>query len=372
MTRRLIAAIALPTLAATLALTTPSDPSPPGSVAAQAVARPQSTPWSYVLPAVADTWGWQTVTRNTPPPPAIHGAEASLVTGIDDTRGIQVALVRFDLSGLPQRADWLQSASLELTATGESRRTPVHWTRVYPVTSAWDEASTADDDLPDRGAELDRRDSVPGQVTPFDVKAVVARWLSGTPNHGLALTTTEDRIFTRTFASREADAGQPRLVVWFMPPMISPTPTGDTATPGPPADTPTPSATPDRPTAGPTASATPTTPPTPTVTPAALPDLDGVATTDCYSTVLHVTVRNRGTGDAGPFWVRSTVGRPAWRVPGLPAGSRLDLAPQPGTSDPLLVDADSEVRESNEQNNRVPVSVPVCERTFMPYAGRWR
>jgi len=117
---------------------------------------------------------------------------------------------------------------------------------------------------------------------------------------------------------------------------------------------------------------TPAIPPTPTATPETLtataspprplPDLTGFALYDCWGLAVHVTVRNVGSADAGPFEVRSEAGRASWRVRGLGAGATLNLDPKRQSPDGgfVLIDADQEVVESDEANNRIEVPFVTC------------
>jgi len=339
----------------------------PASAAKLAHAAPQATPWSVTLAPQADTWAWRFVVVTPPAPATIHGAEAVLVTGIDDTRGTQVAFLRFNVSQIPRLPNWLMSATLRLTVASESPGSSrPHRSNIHRVEEAWEEASLADGQVPNIGASLSERTDAVGGVMEWDVTELVRGWVGGAANHGLAVTTADDRIYTRTFHSREAAAGQPELLVWLMPQMtFPPPPTADLTT--------TPPTLPwtSTPTLTPTSTATAT--PTPTQTTAGLPDLVGFAYQGCTTSAIAVTMRNRGDADAGPFSVSSTAGPlPAWRVSGLLAGATLQLPPQPGSTAPLMIDPANEVIESDESNNLVPVAVPGCQLWFIPHAMRGR
>jgi hypothetical protein len=113
----------------------------------------------------------------------------------------------------------------------------------------------------------------------------------------------------------------------------------------------------------------PTLPACPTATPTpgpALPDLvivsarwqmagfDGRCVPEYGPPELLVDVRNLGAADAGAFTVRTDPPRASWRVEALFAGDRTDLrAIIPGGADYVEVDADREVAEGDEANNRV-------------------
>lgn len=279
------------------------------------------------LTAVADTFGWRTTLPVTPLPPAIHGAEPSLVTAIDDTRGIAAAFVRFDLSQVraPQE---IVSARLELLATQSTPQRPPHISRVHLVVEQWHEATVADERVPRFSSAMAETTPVQGEWAQWDVTSAVTDWLGGAPNDGLAITSTSDLVYTQIFASRES-GNAPRLILVFG---------GDIV--------PTPS-------------------PAPMV-----PDLIGdavpicsvsdIAAVDFHHEPVRVTVRNVGAADAGPFMVRSETGTASWRVDRLAAGVTLRLAPQVGAGDYVVIDADNEVVESNEANNRLPVPFVTC------------
>lgn len=130
---------------------------------------------------------------------------------------------------------------------------------------------------------------------------------------------------------------------------------------------------PDRPLTAPPPSPCPTRTPVPTLTPAgapALPDLlvvdstweerpvlrqDGLCLPLDGGRYLTVVLRNQGRADAGAFMVRGGVGGvdAAWRVAGIAAGAEFTLAARPRSlPQELVVDADDEVEEAREDNNR--------------------
>lgn len=282
-----------------------------------------------VLTPVADTWGWQSVLPNQRPP-EVHGRDTILVTGKDDTRGNQIAFLQFDLSSVDLRE--VRAARLELLV--KSTLTPgLGTTRVRVVQSAWSEATLADELLPAEGPEVAASAFAGMGWMSWDVTEAVNQWRSGSLNAGLALFTVDDGIFKRIYASRESDR-PPRLVL--------------------------------------SSQAIPTRTPAPTARPTpVLPNLTGFAWTNCFGTHIHLEVENRGNADAGAFSVRSVDGEPSWRVDGLKAGESKTLEPKTGLHHELLIDADNEVIESNERDNRIGIAIPSCgPQTFMPFLGR--
>ncbi len=117
----------------------------------------------------------------------------------------------------------------------------------------------------------------------------------------------------------------------------------------------------------------PTRTPVPTLTPAGAPALPDLQVVDsaweerpvvregevCLPTdgqrYLTVVLRNAGPADAGAFTVRGGLGGSdaAWRVAGIAAGAELTLPARPRTLPAeLVVDADDDVEEAREDNNR--------------------
>jgi hypothetical protein len=296
-------------------------------------AHPQSTPGLVTLPAIADTWAWRSFNPPTSPPPAVHGAETALITGIDDTRGTQLAYLRFDLSRLPGPPTRVKEATLRLSVGGESPRSEPRASDLHAVLQPWEEATLADEQVPAIGPVLATAFPDQGGGVAWNVTELVSGWQQGAANHGMAISSAHDLFFTRRFASREARSGQPVLEVWMSYESMSTPPTS-----------------------------TPTTP-TPTATRSPSPqraDLTGIGSYACFQSGIHVTVYNHGLADAGWFIVRSASGRPGWRVTGLMAGAELRLPAQSGSATGMTVDADDEVLESNESNNLVTVGIPQC------------
>lgn len=123
--------------------------------------------------------------------------------------------------------------------------------------------------------------------------------------------------------------------------------------------------------------------PPPTCTPSALPDLwvgafPGQATYNglCIGSYADLTpvapaqicVYNYGQGDAGPFVVQ--VGDTIIPFEGLAAGEQLCVSAQEVAFDPVIVDLDNQVAESDETNNQsffpIPTQPPFCTPTPTP------
>jgi hypothetical protein len=158
----------------------------------------------------------------TPEAPQIHGSEAVLVTGVDDTRGIQMALLRFMLPDVAGHD--IAAARLEAYVASAPPRPQARITNVRLVETAWDEATTADDAMPSIGPVITGTHAEVGTWATWDVTAETRAWADGAPNHGLALTTADDLYYTRSFGSRES-AYPPRLVLTLRGSVASPTPT---------------------------------------------------------------------------------------------------------------------------------------------------
>lgn len=74
---------------------------------------------------------------------------------------------------------------------------------------------------------------------------------------------------------------------------------------------------------------------------------------------LRVCVVNSGEAPAGGFWIRGTGGAPSWRVYGLAPGAKECTGPRvSGWDFELIADADGEVEEADEANNRYVVPMP--------------
>jgi hypothetical protein len=294
----------------------------------QAGARtPRSRPNQTIeLLAAGDTWVHEQWDGDPTPTPPANGSQAEIVTGIHDAAGTWVGLVAFDLSALPVGAQ-VEQATLELYSVGSRTLDPTKDpdSIIYPLLGPWSE-SAALMAVPPYRTEAARAPVPAGAWVRWDVTEVARAWQAGMPNYGLAITAYSRPEAWAWYSSREGQH-PPRLLLNL----------------------------------GPSATGTPGTP---------LPDLwGGTAMVGCGGG-LHVTVRNVGLADAGPFTVRSDRGEPSWRVPGLAAGSAQNLPPVPARYQRgLWVDADNEVAESNELNNFVTVAVPSCNG-YLPFLAR--
>jgi len=218
-------------------------------------------------------------------PDTNYGSATELIVAMNDQPSAAAqTLIRFDLSSIPANAT-IQSATLSLDmiqATGAS-------TVMLSVNLCWDpwqENTVTHNSVPffdGRG-----QSSVGSQTgwVEWNATAIVMDWLTGYPNHGLAIAgPSGGNPYVRKFASREK--GPPELVVTYEAPSVTPTatpatptvtptatPTAPTATPTatPTTPTPTPATTPTA-TRTPTPNRTPTPTPTPTGTPTSCPDL---------------------------------------------------------------------------------------------------
>lgn len=76
-------------------------------------------------------------------------------------------------------------------------------------------------------------------------------------------------------------------------------------------------------------------------------------------------VINDGDADAGPFVVRSSSGI-TWTVAGLTPGQQQALEKRRGMSTDLLADADDQVLERDETNNRYRIPIPTLPVTCTP------
>lgn len=74
---------------------------------------------------------------------------------------------------------------------------------------------------------------------------------------------------------------------------------------------------------------------------------------------LRVCVVNAGEAPAAGFWIRGAGGAPSWRVYGLAPGAMECTGPRVSGGDlELVADADGEVEESDETNNRHAAPAP--------------
>lgn len=97
-----------------------------------------------------------------------------------------------------------------------------------------------------------------------------------------------------------------------------------------------------------------------------LPDLTGFAWEECRTPGTKLKVANIGASASSAFVVRSPGDAFELRLDGLAAGATVRVAIL-GLRGPIQVDADNEVRESDEDNNVVVVVLPGC-RWFIPVA----
>ncbi len=217
-----------------------------------------------------------------------HGQAGGLVAR---AAGIQVPLLRFDLSYIPLNSTVL-TATLSLYALTKTTESGLMMD-VYEVLEPWDEGSATwkqratGQNWRKEGAAARCEDTACVPSTSmginaikrwytWDITALVKKWVARPEaNHGVLLFGGSSANIGFTFYSSQSDpyhaAFRPRLEIVYGEPTPTPTPTATpTATPTPtPTPTPAPTSTPT-PTATPTPTETPTPTPTPTNTPPCL------------------------------------------------------------------------------------------------------
>jgi hypothetical protein len=243
---------------------------------------------------------------------------------MDDAKGMWSGLLKFDLSALPADVA-VQSAQLSLYPSSVceaiTHRPPETSARLIAAPWAEDDALGARPAAP--GDPFARATPQAGAWLTLDARPAVARWRDGR-NFGIAVDSYLWPETCAVFDSREGDH-PPRLEI----------------------------------NVGPAATATPV---------FDGPDLTGFAWMGCYSSAIQVKVENRGIAPAGGFNVRAPGGRPAWRVSSLAVGATLELEPKVGdAARGIVLDADNEVYESNEDNNHLFVAVPGCSGVLLPW-----
>jgi cell division septation protein DedD len=202
--------------------------------------------------------------------------------------GLQVPLLRFDLSHIPTNSTVL-TATLSLYALEKSTQSGL-MTRIYEVLAPWDENGatwqerSAGQPWRKNGAALRCEDTACEPIAhmgvneikrwyTWDITSLAKKWVaSPDTNHGMLLFGESSANIAFTFYSSQSHpyqaAFRPRLDIVYGEPTPTPTPTAtptETPTPTPTATaTPTPT---DTPTPTPTPTETPTPTPTPTATP---------------------------------------------------------------------------------------------------------
>ena len=210
---------------------------------------PTPTPTTLTLVSVQDT----ELVASLPDEP--RGDQPFMRVGSDAViRGVQRALVQFDLSALPAGAV-VNSAALELFLNASSQPSQSMGMTSYRVTRAWTESSATWNGTADAFAEAY------GSVTVFadenqkfvslDVTGLAQAWANGNQtNYGIMLRGAEGgETNWKQFGTRELGPGfEPRLVIQYSPPPATATPTPTpTQPPVPPTPThsPTPTPTPE-------------------------------------------------------------------------------------------------------------------------------
>jgi len=98
---------------------------------------------------------------------------------------------------------------------------------------------------------------------------------------------------------------------------------------------------------------------------------------DVLYSVVDVRIENRGDAPAGHFLVRGEESMQApviWDVSGFAAGEDRWLGEQRGAAHIVVVDADDEIRESDESNNRItraPTFILTAPPTCTPTPAAW-
>ncbi len=150
------------------------------------------------------------------------------------------SLLRFDLSGLPTgiTASQISKATVTLFI---NRVNAVGSVSYVPVTSAWSEGAVSSNSLPTFGAAIGSFNAnSAGQYITLDVTSLVQDWLNGTPNNGLALTSSGANVLLDSKVNDETGhAAQLNVTVTSVGPAgpIGPAgpmgPTGAIGAPGP-------------------------------------------------------------------------------------------------------------------------------------------
>lgn len=208
------------------------------------------------------------------------------------------SLVRFDLTEIPSDALILQ-ARLQLAPIGTDEISVT----AYRITKSWNEMTATWDNMGQYYAESYDTITIPPEVVQhsfWDITNLVQSWVNGVySNYGIMLRRDSGGTGHRVIGTHQnwADDAMPRLlIVWRMPPTVTPTPS-NTATP---TMTPTASATPTN-TSTPTVTATPTntsiptntsTPTdTPTATPTATPTPTRTPTPPVFKIYLPIMLK---------------------------------------------------------------------------------
>ena len=87
-----------------------------------------------------------------------------------------------------------------------------------------------------------------------------------------------------------------------------------------------------------------------------LPGYTGGCVSELGSLVTKVCIKNQGAASAGPFVVQA--GGLSWEVDGLDAGQEHCVGSEGSPSGQVVVDANNQVVESNEDNNMMYAPVP--------------
>jgi hypothetical protein len=211
----------------------PSGPMPMPTPTDTATPTPTATPVSFTLCATADAYiAQQAADSNMGSYPNLR---VGFSTGPDSFH--ERALVRFDLSGIPNTAivksAWFQA---HLSSAGGSL-SAVNMT-VHQVTGSWSEGGVTWDNQPSINPSPHSGSPI-GTVLGYkswNVKGLVQAWINGSfPNLGVELRGPETNWWARTFSSREG-AYCPQLVLSLVSNVSIHTPT--------PVPTATPTATP--------------------------------------------------------------------------------------------------------------------------------
>lgn len=199
-----------------------------------------------------------------------HNNAASWRVSQDDQDREEQTLLRFDLSGVPEDSQILDS-TLELWLEGGTGD-PVVEISIERITFSWNEATVRWSNRPPSQGKWASWDV---SLTPgwreFDLRVLTNNWINGNfPNHGVYVRHQGSDEFERLFET--SGARTPKLTIRFEPPTPTPSATftpsaTPTITPSP-TPTLTPSATP---TPTPTNTPSPTSTPTTTLTPSATP-----------------------------------------------------------------------------------------------------
>lgn len=242
------------------------------------------------------------------------GGVTTLVVGFPSPTAMDRALLQFDLSSIPAGSA-IGSAVLQLSIASGTPSPALLGVEAWRIESPWGELSVTWSTQP---AQLSFGNSAPVPFTPgvvqWDVKNLVTMWLSGVPNHGVALrVAASETTGIRTFSSRDASipSARPQLLIGYTPP-------------APATATPTRSATATR-------TATPVATATGTRTPSATTTFTLTRTpTATFTTTATSTVTRTGTPIPTSSATRTRTTSPTPTVP--PSTTPTRTPPPTGTS----------------------------------------